>query len=508
MAGPDIVGGSQSGKRAPADSTLLDAILGEEGKPQAASRAARRGHFRTHSVCPRAPWPPQDNGGEGLLSYDFTVSVPASTILVGDHAAVFGCPSVVLPIPLYLTAALRLVRAKGDTIQSQFKEVLDFWTVGPDADFDELVDSGHVWPNCLDGSSPKKNPFRHHKLRSVFDEFSHYLRRRPPDSSRPDWAGYELVIRSQIPMGCGLGSSGALSSALALLVELANSPTNHQLSNWDLSTLRQGQPSDSAMRVLNHAHRFESLMQGDSSSATGPFASLTGTDNGTPILFRAEGKRESVRNLVDARGYPQKVGRLAPTESAITQIEVKTLGIAGANWLRELDLMDIYTRSQRGTAEVLKTNNLIARWDESQPKMQSMVDKFWENALRGDFMDVMSAMEAYRSLEQGYLKDFTPYDVENKRGDPAYLGARRLVGYFSAHGLASKYSGAGKGGDLIVLGRQTDFPDPENVRSHFRIHFYTKWIRPAGKAAASRTGRTQWSALPRIFAKDGAGVGG
>jgi hypothetical protein len=408
--------------------------------------------------------------------------VPASTILVGDHAVLFGTRAVVLPVPLFLTATLaykttNTVPGTGFLEQNRAKTALE--------------DPGNVnWQQTfslhsrspyseLDESAPQEPDSTQTVVHSDSNlrDCLQALLTRTGDRLAAQGFGLDWVtvrVTSGIPAGCGLGSSGALAAAFGILLQSLPGPS--QLIDVDglQELLRPGKlvrspQKESASQVFKSACQFEQILQGGFSSGVGPFASLAGSRvSGDAIVYQIV-TGDKGPQLYDREEDPQKALPFATVDAVsaerLSDKSKRRAGGAFQWWLQRTACADVFTGSVRTTGDHLRETMNGTRWDDALPGMTEAVDKFIKNFLDRDDNDMRSAMVTYRAHEEAYLKHFST----RKEDDPCQAG-RQLVGHFTSNAVAAKYTGSGRGGDIVLFGSPTNVMR-SLIPNYFPIHY-------------------------------------
>ena len=120
-------------------------------------------------------------------------SAPAKVILFGEHFVIYDNPAILLSISRRIQVHARLISEKGIHILSDLQEPLHFTSLEDKSEELEQIKNSLLYPIC-----------------------DAVLRTVP---SRICKSGIEIRIRSDIPVGVGLGSSGASCVATVAAVE-------------------------------------------------------------------------------------------------------------------------------------------------------------------------------------------------------------------------------------------------------------------------------------------------
>ncbi len=133
---------------------------------------------------------------EVLSASALTSSAPGKTILMGEHAAVYGFPAVAAPLP---DVRMHVFLSEPNTVAPRsWSEAFEFEVCGA--------------PVSLDAGARRA-------FESSLQSAVEILLKRPLESFVPQ----RLLIRSEIPLGAGMGGSAALSVALLRLFSQVNS---------------------------------------------------------------------------------------------------------------------------------------------------------------------------------------------------------------------------------------------------------------------------------------------
>ncbi len=146
-----------------------------------------------------------------------TVSAPGKTILMGEHAAVYGRPALVAAVDRRLYAELGETGGAGVRLELPKVEVSE--TVSWEEVRDYAGAARCRWAEYEKRPGPEafarlRGGDPAHLIKVALGETAQTLRggARPPETEAP---GVELRLRSEIPIGAGFGSSAAAAAAVA-----------------------------------------------------------------------------------------------------------------------------------------------------------------------------------------------------------------------------------------------------------------------------------------------------
>ncbi|MGA7897264.1 MAG: mevalonate kinase [Nitrososphaeraceae archaeon] len=127
------------------------------------------------------------------LSTTSIASAPAKIILFGEHFVVYNNPAILISISKRIEVHARLISKKGIHVLSDLQEPLHYTSLGDKSEEFERIRNSPLYPICD----------------AVLGTIS----------NRICEAGIEIRIKSDIPVGVGLGSSGASCVATVAAVE-------------------------------------------------------------------------------------------------------------------------------------------------------------------------------------------------------------------------------------------------------------------------------------------------
>lgn len=166
---------------------------------------------------------------------------PGKLILSGEHAVVHGCPALVMAVNRYVTATIQPT-SKSDVVTLNAPDVLGSgfcrW-----ADLPALKQRlDRRFQNFLDGALPIQ-AVTEDDMNLVYYGLALLLE---TEWIKPD-RGIALNLNSDVPLGCGMGSSAALMAAVfaAATSHWSDVAPREALYDWALATerLQHGHPS-------------------------------------------------------------------------------------------------------------------------------------------------------------------------------------------------------------------------------------------------------------------------
>lgn len=162
------------------------------------------------------------------MSKVISVSVPGKVHLLGEHAIVYGMPALLTSLDKYCSVSLNrrvddkiLIKTENfskqieisySEIEKKFTEADSKWQEFSNSNDIQLLKS--ITPDILD-----------YPQICIGQTLNFYKISQPQ-------AGFDLIINSDIPIGSGLGSSGALAVAIAAaMTRFLNQPFDQQVIN-------------------------------------------------------------------------------------------------------------------------------------------------------------------------------------------------------------------------------------------------------------------------------------
>jgi mevalonate kinase len=405
---------------------------------------------------------PSDPGGSFEPFLDEIILAPGSLILAGDHSALLGQPAVVLPIPLYLMVHATVCRYERNT-------VVHFYETFPDS----YTSYGEM--SSFPGTPVANWDIQDATFKLKIARVAHLFQKKLTDHTKnsADKAGYHVVlrIRSQIPPCDGLGSSGALCVALAILLDrIINHEEKNPLENLhqkDLDNLFKDKVSRLREIFLN-ATEFEREIHGET-SGVGPFASLVGRDCFTPIWYDlggrpGNGEACAMSELLDQR----KEGR-----TYVLNLECRRGSAKASEYLsKDIGVAAVYSTQSRQDLKTTLADDAYRkalRRPDCRRDFVEITEKLWNNLCHGekenrcedDIEDVVTCVNLFGGYEEGYLKMLR---AENE------ATARELIYRMRGVGLGAKYTGAGFGGDIVLIGPKEKV-STMLIPNYFPLHF-------------------------------------
>ena len=256
-----------------------------------------------------------------------TVSAPGKTILMGEHAAVYGRPALVAAVDRRLVAELEETGGVGVRLKLPEVGVVETLTWEAIRDYTEAARSR--WRDYQ--RRPRPEAFRRlrggdpaHLVKVALGEAARFL--------EPSAPGIELRLRSEIPIGAGFGSSAAAAVAIVhAYLSLRGKPRTEDLERISLEIERRqhGSPSGIDTAAVIHGGLIWALRDSAGFGATPVTIASPALDRirvfhtGTP----AEPTGEVVaavrtRRDADPEGFERLLGRMeAATRELRRQLE-------------------------------------------------------------------------------------------------------------------------------------------------------------------------------------------
>ena len=397
----------------------------------------------------------------GTLVLDEIILVPGSLILNGEYGVLLGQPAIVLPIPNFIAVHATVSKSVNTTI-STYESFPDSYT-----SFSELSRlSGPLIPHSKSPAGDFK-----FKLSKVLELFKEKLTSYINKSGQKIGYHVNFQVRSQIPPCNGLGSSGALCVALALLLDRIINSTESlslkSLRNNDIKVLFEN-GDQKVKEVFLNAVDFEKIIHGET-SGVGPFASLLGTDCFTPLRYCLGDKPNESGSFIMSEVLERWKAGLSDRLSLNCE--------RGTSKARELlannmGIAAVYTTQSRhslcttiGDPKYIKA----LKREDCRRDFLNVTEKLWKNlckydngdSLEDDINDVITSINLFGGYEEGYLKMLR---AENE------AIPRDLIYKMRGVGLGAKYTGSGFGGDIVLVGpreKVTNFLIP----NYFPVHF-------------------------------------
>lgn len=196
-----------------------------------------------------------------LLDSDVIVATPGSFYVIGEHSVVRGQPAMCMPIPLYAYVGIK--DKKNITGLS-----IEIWSRNPDVEIIEKF---------------KWEGWKKEELEEFILDALKVAKIEPQ---------YDIFALIDIPLGCGLNSSGALSSAISLCINIIkNNISKKDVDKWEQDRNIEKLINDSKFKdVFKIARDIDRKIQ-EKSSGAGPFVSLAGTP-GNPIVYLSTNSNE------------------------------------------------------------------------------------------------------------------------------------------------------------------------------------------------------------------------
>ena len=438
-----------------------------------------------------------------------TFKVPGSVFIAGEHSVVWGGQAILLPIPLFMHVAFTFERVKEQhctleitsrfpgiglefkelkksrTSKEKFKHCIHRISCTMRKEIcEETVDRGQGDSHQIDVNT------------RIYQLFKSELEKRINLSN----GGYVVRINivSEIPVKCGLGSSGAFSAALSIILntivtfdkdkkeekklpeEFLNFFNN--ASKKDIKDLQDG---DIFKKVLLDSVKFESGIHLASSGA-GPFASLFGH---SILPFKYERNKPELpkkKEENDEERIQRFIGNFELEDFA--EIDKNVI----KNWEEKVGVAVIYSMHGRPTTLDVQQNSRVKErvingkgLNDWKKLLDKVVEKIWKNLndKNIDLWDIIRGINAFHELEAAYMKMLRgDDDGVTHRPEGNEFGVEDInyiIEHFQGKGLGAKFTGSGNGGDIIIIGNKEKIIK-ELIPNHFPTHFINFYEQEKG----------------------------
>lgn len=333
----------------------------------------------------------------------FSTTAPAKIILSGLHSVVYGKPAVTTSLSLVAKAQIRPTKDNGFLLTSKNLNSQSRYTINQIVDFGQRVSQAHK-RFLENGDYPAFKKLLNADANSLLIlTVWVYQQKYSVDS------GFELNVDSQIPVGGGLGSGAAVSSAcmqaLAKLFEtdLSLEELNQMVNQTDQFLHGRASGIDNTTVVYGGTLRFwreDGRLEFERLMVKTAFPKMLLVDSGDSVentgelvaLVRSKFDSDShIRKVVDQMGDLTKefVSRLETGKSAIDifqqdQRNLEKLGVVGqrANaMVREIESIGGVAKIS-GAGGVRSGSGILLAHHKDLDKLQSLVNenewKSWE----------------------------------------------------------------------------------------------------------------------------------
>lgn len=419
---------------------------------------------------------------------------PGSYFWSGEHAVMYGHLAVVHAIPLYAYVGI------------EYKDCEKF-------EFDVKGISKETSIGLEEATPEEMEPIRQWYEQSRIEKYLEIWRKK----NRQNY--FKLKIWFQIPPKCGLNSSGAIAAALAGLLQILESEEDRRkilikkINNWGNKSIEELKRDATFKAVFHKAWILDDCSHNFSSSGTGPFSSLVGSPNGDLLLYFTQKKGfDSVHSINrlskgDAELRPddfeqvqEKIGKIdwwgkkLPLKHKMKESLGMALIYCGSPKDTGNILADLEKRykvpvkqfetlfSELFPEKTLKRPTNLARpitdflKDYPEPPLDT---EYYAKSTFNDSLGLLSWI-LVQILDRGNLKELAHhiiaintfldfYGVFTKELDKLYKAIKKMN-----PNVGIKLTGAGGGGDLVVLGDRDSIEGIENqIKKDYTIHFST-----------------------------------
>jgi len=439
--------------------------------------------------------------------WEIVARAPGNFFLAGEHAVMFGHPAVVQAVPRYFYVGVRR-RSRGGAI---------------------TVHTDHV--NFTDNLDPTKvNQKFTVPTPMIACQLEHLL-------SANGWTGIDVGLYSEMPSMCGLASSGAVAAALSIALHyLTEREVSRAALDEFLRTLSN--PTRRLADIIRNpifcrslfplAWTIDSLFHNHQSSGTNPFFALVGSPDGLPAIYRQTIPR---KGDIDTKPNGYNPSRTVPQNSACPDFQSLSACFGKSEQKekcpdvsQEMALYAGFPYEARSLSEDYPTassdmfNFCCALIYSGRPKTTELAIRSVKKRVEqvGSYFELCPFLGIDRSksfdvimayigsVSQELWQAIGKYFATGERREAedviqiigfAQSALRNLLGistdgidYICRQaqfaGFEAKLTGAGKGGDVLVLSdgdgwkKLMEFQDSmlKDNSSLFRVHFLGRWF--------------------------------
>ena len=461
-------------------------------------------HIRGSMIAERKTL--QEEREEYFEGCQVVAHAPASFFWVGEHSVMYGQPALIQTIPIYVYVGLEI--SSGPDFDAEIRFVS--WTQS--TGFGILSAKGMQPPETA--SCWQEWPH--------IKEFLTYW----ADNSKALNIRFAVKVWCEIPPKCGLNSSGAISSALALALkllelQLKSDPglfkIKSQISKWHASEIRELKKDPLFNELFLTAWVLEDCFHFFSASGMGPFSSLVGsTVQRSLITFITQQK--GYGSLLPIKRLDLTKIRLRPAHFSEVQKKVSAIQYWGnrlnlSPYMTEsVGICALYTGDYKDTGKLLEELEKVFKVTDEE--LSKIVDEAFDGQLRiNEGWETLSAPVGHLLAPKEEPEDHPEYyskwlinqpngllaiymlkalgeeqvdkiaDAVNKTYDfLRFYGAttkrmeriRTKILKQCEGNIGVKLTGAGGGGDLIVIGERSKVESFANrIRNEYAVHYVT-----------------------------------
>lgn len=419
---------------------------------------------------------------------------PGSYFWAGEHAVMYGQLAVIHAIPLYAYVG----------IEYKSYEKFEFEVKGVRKD---------VSTGLEDLTAEQVEPITQWYEESRVEKFLEFWRKK----NKQDYL--KIKIWFEVPPKCGLNSSGAIAVALSGLLQILETKKEKRqtlmgkINGWRNKSIEELKEDTIFNMVFRKAWILDDCSHNFSSSGMGPFSSLVGSPNGDLLLYFTQKKGFGSTHLInrlnknDIELRPEDFEQVAKKSRKIDWW-AKRLPLK-KKMKESLGVAVIYCGTPKDTGDILgqlekiysvPIEDLIASFTDIFPEktfkrftdlarpMSDFTKQYHEPPLDSEFyakslfnesLGLLSWMLVQR-IKLDNLHELADHVKTINRFLDFYGVFRgKLVELYEAikeinGDVGVKLTGAGGGGDLLVLGDRDSIEGIENnIKKEYQVHFST-----------------------------------
>lgn len=415
----------------------------------------------------------------------------------------YGQPSLLQTIPIYAYVGLNLVA------DSDFDAEVRF------INWESSCCYEPVKPSDMQGSQPASSWEGWQYIKPSLIYWSDRLKRLN--------IRFKLKVWCEIPSKCGLNSSGAISTALSLALKLAElyHRSNQDLAgfktrmvSWNQKGVIELKKDSYFEEVFRLGWVLEDCFHGFRSSGMGPFSSLSGSPEHWSLTGFLTQEKGYGRDLGIKRpsGSDVTPGDFSGVHSEINKIDYWGNRITLDSWIQShVGVLAVYTHNYKNTGLLLE--NLEKVFDMTDSEMKSMVPETYSPELSKDnnwtllsnpISDLSNPdrrpknhaeLHSKQIINQvyGLLTFYVTKAIKQRDIFSLTEAVNKAYDFLKLYGATTKdtdkcrdfilrqvpaagvkLTGAGGGGDLVVIGEKTAVEAlAARIKKKYSVHYVT-----------------------------------